>query len=139
MPKVSKWKLHAKNQIKNQERNSDRTFGNTQIYKEKQSEEEIEFSRTDNFEWNNDSEWEDEDDSGWKSQENLEQENEYFKKLNKQPIELKWTKDAILEKQKRGKYMTGKLPKSTYYDKYDPSDIYTKAAEGSSKITDFLN
>ena len=35
-------------------------------------------------------------------------------------------------------YMISKLPKSTYYDKFDPSGIYTKAAEGNSKITEFF-
>ncbi|CAJ0838087.1 12669_t:CDS:2 [Entrophospora sp. SA101] len=51
---------------------------------------------------------------------------------------LKWTDGASLEKQKRGKYMKGKTPNSTYYDKYGPSGTFTKAAEGSQKITDFF-
>jgi hypothetical protein len=34
--------------------------------------------------------------------------------------------------------MKGKIPKSIYYDKYGPSGSFTKAAEGSSKITQFF-
>ena len=34
--------------------------------------------------------------------------------------------------------MKGKTPNSTYYDKYGPSGTFTKAAEGSQKITDFF-
>jgi hypothetical protein len=53
-------------------------------------------------------------------------------------MKLKWTDDAPLVKQKRGMYMKGKIPKSTYFDKFGPNGSFTKAAEGSSKITQFF-
>ncbi|CAG8673654.1 17985_t:CDS:2 [Cetraspora pellucida] len=47
--------------------------------------------------------------------------------------------DNQLEKIKRGPYMKGRTPKSTYYDKYEPNDIFTKAAVGTKKFTSFFN
>src|SRR5580765_8934507 len=35
--------------------------------------------------------------------------------------------------------MTSKIPKSTYYDKYGPNGLFTKAAAGTKKITSFFN
>ncbi|CAG8612143.1 2679_t:CDS:2 [Racocetra persica] len=35
--------------------------------------------------------------------------------------------------------MKGRTPKSTYYDKYGPNGIFTKAAVGTKKITSFFN
>ncbi|CAJ0844310.1 9325_t:CDS:2 [Entrophospora sp. SA101] len=37
--------------------------------------------------------------------------------------ELKWTDDALLVKQKRGMYMKGKSPRSTYYDNHESNDL----------------
>src|SRR3954462_5494092 len=54
-------------------------------------------------------------------------------------LKLEWKENVQLEKTKRGKYMKGKTPKSTYYDKYGPSGTFTKAAAGSSKITNFFS
>ncbi|KAG9296667.1 hypothetical protein G9A89_009926 [Geosiphon pyriformis] len=34
--------------------------------------------------------------------------------------------------------MTKKIPKSTYYNKYGPNSLFTKAAAGTKKITTFL-
>ncbi|CAJ0857956.1 2339_t:CDS:2, partial [Entrophospora sp. SA101] len=39
---------------------------------------------------------------------------------------------------KRGPYMKGKIPKSTYYDKFGPNGMFTKAAAGTKKITSFF-
>ena len=39
---------------------------------------------------------------------------------------------------KRGPYKIGKIPKSTYYDKYGPNGMLTKAAAGTKKITKFF-
>ncbi|CAB4430336.1 unnamed protein product [Rhizophagus irregularis] len=41
-------------------------------------------------------------------------------------------------KNKAGPYKIGKIPKSTYYDKYGPNGILTKAAVGTEKITNFF-
>ncbi|CAG8761604.1 25472_t:CDS:2 [Dentiscutata erythropus] len=50
-----------------------------------------------------------------------------------------WNKyNDQFEKTKRGPYMKGKTPKSTYYDKYGPTGIFTKAAVGTKKITSFF-
>ena len=38
----------------------------------------------------------------------------------------------------RGPYLTGLTKKSTFYDNYGPSGKWTKAAEGTSKLTDFF-
>ncbi|CAI2186129.1 7909_t:CDS:2 [Funneliformis geosporum] len=38
-----------------------------------------------------------------------------------------------------GTYKTSIIPKSTYYDKWGPNDLFTKSAIGTSKITDFFN
>ncbi|KAF0395345.1 hypothetical protein F8M41_010265 [Gigaspora margarita] len=73
-------------------------------------------------------EWEDEEDSGWDDTENIETE-----------LNLMWKNDSQLEKIKRGPYMKGKTPKSTYYDKYGPNGTFTKAAAGTKKITSFFN
>jgi len=51
---------------------------------------------------------------------------------------LVWSNDAYLERKKRGSYLTGKTKKSTYFDKYGPSGSFTKAANGTKKITTFL-
>ncbi|KAF0369722.1 hypothetical protein F8M41_013439 [Gigaspora margarita] len=74
-----------------------------------------------------DLEWGDEDDSRW---DNMESE---IKELN-----LEWKNDSQFEKTKRGPYMKGKTPKSTYYNKYGPNGIFTKAAVGTKKITSFF-
>ncbi|PKK59519.1 hypothetical protein RhiirC2_719764 [Rhizophagus irregularis] len=43
-----------------------------------------------------------------------------------------------LEK-KRGPYLTRKIKKSTYFDKYGPSGSFTKAAKETIKISTFMN
>ncbi|CAJ0841352.1 9789_t:CDS:2, partial [Entrophospora sp. SA101] len=60
--------------------------------------------------------WGDDEDSGWESDLDLEQE----------------------KKNKRGLYMKGKVPKSTFYDKWGPSGLFTKAAASASKITTYF-
>ncbi|KAF0442639.1 dde family endonuclease, partial [Gigaspora margarita] len=69
----------------------------------------------------------DENDSGW---DDMESE---IKELN-----LEWKNDSQFEKTKQGPYMKRKTPKSTYYDKYGPNGIFTKAAVGTKKITSFF-
>jgi hypothetical protein len=49
-----------------------------------------------------------------------------------------WKDNNLLEKTKRGPYMKGKIPKSTYYDKFGLKGMFTKAAAGSKKITSFF-
>ena len=34
--------------------------------------------------------------------------------------------------------MKGKVPKSTFYDKWGPNDLFTKAAASASKITTYF-
>ncbi|CAI2182780.1 8828_t:CDS:2, partial [Funneliformis geosporum] len=46
--------------------------------------------------------------------------------------DLVWKNDNGLEKTKRGPYKIGKTPKSTYYDKYGPNDLFTKATDSQS-------
>jgi len=75
--------------------------------------------------------WGDDDDSGWDDTENLEDEIKINTKLK--DLSLVWTDDNQLKKTKRGPYMTSKIPKSTYYDKYGPNGIFTKAAAGTKK------
>ncbi|CAG8721727.1 6914_t:CDS:2, partial [Racocetra persica] len=52
--------------------------------------------------------------------------------------DLEWG-DKEDKKIKRGPYMKGWTLKSTYYDKYEPNGIFTKAAVGTKKITSFFN
>ncbi|GES96660.1 hypothetical protein RCL_jg14675.t1 [Rhizophagus clarus] len=49
-----------------------------------------------------------------------------------------WKDDNQLEKMKQGPYKIGKIPKSTYYDKYGPNGTLTKAATDTEKITNFF-
>jgi hypothetical protein len=51
---------------------------------------------------------------------------------------LTWKKNNQFEKMKRGQYLKGKTPKSTYYDKYGPNGLFTKAAADTQKITNFF-
>src|SRR6266498_2116275 len=83
-------------------------------------------------------EWGNEDDSEWEGEVNMPNEMSIFETITKKPLELIWTKNAQLEKNKRGSYLTGKTKKSTFYDKYGPSGSFTLAAKGTAKITKFL-
>ncbi|KAF0501960.1 dde family endonuclease [Gigaspora margarita] len=83
-----------------------------------------------------DLEWGDEEDSGWDDTENTETEIKIYQKLKE--LKLVWKNDNQLEKVKRGLYMKGNVPKSTYYDKYRPNGVFTKAAIGTKKITSFF-
>jgi signal transduction protein with GAF and PtsI domain len=58
---------------------------------------------------------------------------------NEDKCKLVWSDNAHLERKKRGPYLTGKIKKSTYFDKYGPSGCFTKAAKGTAKITTFMN
>ena len=140
MTRPSKKKLHSKNQVKKQERNSSGTFSTKKIKATEaddiNQEDDVEQIELDNSFSDDQVEWGNDDDSDWE-EDDMEEKNIYENLINK-PLELKWTDDASLEKQKRGMYMKGRIPKSTYYDKYGPSGTFTKAAEGSQKITDFF-
>jgi hypothetical protein len=83
-------------------------------------------------------EWGNEDDSGWEGEVNMLNEMSIFETITKKPLELIWTKNAQLEKHKRGPYLAGKTKKSIFYDKYGPSGSFTLAAKGTAKITKFL-
>ncbi|PKK68896.1 hypothetical protein RhiirC2_713041 [Rhizophagus irregularis] len=48
-----------------------------------------------------------------------------------------WDDELDVLNEKEDKYE--KTKKSTYFDKYGPSGCFTKAAEGSAKITKFIN
>lgn len=83
-------------------------------------------------------EWGNEDDSEWEGEVNISNEKSIYDTITKKPLELKWTKKAHLEKQRRGSYSNGKTKKSTYYDKYGPNGSFTLAAKGTAKITKYL-
>src|SRR6185369_10110517 len=72
----------------------------------------------------------------WDDMDDAEEEIKINRKL--QELKLEWKENAQLEKIKRGSYMKGKTPKSTYYDKYGPSGSFTKAAADNEKITSFF-
>jgi len=65
--------------------------------------------------------WDDEEDSSWESESNIEIEEEIKNQLLE--IGLSWKQNTYLEKKIRDPYLTKKIPKSTYYDKYGPSGI----------------
>ena len=79
--------------------------------------------------------WGNDDDSEWEDIDLKLAETNYKRLLD---VELVWKKDAYLEKKMRGPYLTGLTKKSTFYDNYGPSGKWTKAAEGTSKLTDFF-
>ncbi|GBB89896.1 hypothetical protein RclHR1_16730003 [Rhizophagus clarus] len=90
-----------------------------------------------NFKFFNDEEaWGDDNDSGWDEPEDMEAEIKLHQRLKN--LNLVWKDDNQLEKMKRGLYEIGKIPKSTYYDKYGPNGTLTKAAAGTEKITNFF-
>ena len=78
--------------------------------------------------------WGNDDDSEWE-EDLMSAETNYKRLLN---LELVWKKDAYLEKKIRGPYLTGLTKKSTFYDNYGPNGKWTKAAEGTSKLTSFF-
>jgi len=83
-------------------------------------------------------EWGDEEDSGWEDEVDLHEE-EQKKRLTKQTLELVWKDNTILEKHQRSPYLVGPIKKSTYYDKWGPSGIYTVAAKGTKKINKYFS
>ncbi|CAG8502148.1 4102_t:CDS:2 [Diversispora eburnea] len=98
-----------KSLCKNQERDKNGSF-----IKKVKNIEEIEEDNDENNENNIDDNW-------------FVEENERFQRLQK--LDLTWKNEADKSIGKRGLYMTGKLPKSTYYDKYGPNGSFTKAAK----------
>ncbi|PKK67889.1 hypothetical protein RhiirC2_782931 [Rhizophagus irregularis] len=54
-------------------------------------------------------------------------------------LELIWSDNIHLKKKICGPYFTGKIKKSTYFNKYGPSGSFTKAAKGTIKISTFMN
>ena len=113
MGRISK----RKSLYKNQERDKNGLFV-------KKNTEEIEEDNDENNENNIDDNW-------------FVKENERFQRLQK--LDLTWKNKVDKSIGKRDLYMTGKLPKSTYYDKYGPNGSFTKAAKGTAKITSFWN
>nr|CAG8612592.1 4606_t:CDS:2 [Entrophospora candida] len=85
--------------------------------------DEVELDKLDVI--NNDEEWGNDDDSGWDDEEDIEEDIKINEKLK---LDLIWKDDNLLERTKRGPYMKGKIPKSTYYDKFGPNGVFTKVA-----------
>ena len=83
--------------------------------------------------------WENDEVSDWESDTDLKVEQDMWDRLLKVDFGLKWRPDAKLEIEKRGPYKVGKTPKSTYYDKWEPSGLWTKAAKGTQKLESFFN
>ena len=83
--------------------------------------------------------WENDEVSDWKSDTDLEAKQDMRDRLLKVDFGLKWRLDAKLEIEKRGLYKVGKTPKSTYYDKWEPSGLQTEAAKGTQKLESFFN
>ncbi len=83
--------------------------------------------------------WENDEVSDWESDTDLEAEQDMQDRLLKVDFGLKWRPDAKLEIEKRDPYKVGKTPKSTYYDKWEPSGLWTKAAKGTQKLESFFN
>ncbi|UZO27543.1 uncharacterized protein OCT59_019736 [Rhizophagus irregularis] len=81
--------------------------------------------------------WGDDDDSEWEEDIDLTLSEANYKRLLE--LELIWKKDAHLEKKTRRPYLTGLTKKSTFYDNYGPSGKWTKAEEGTSKLTSFFS
>ena len=81
--------------------------------------------------------WGDDDDSEWEEDVDFELAETNHKRLLS--LGLMWNKDACLKKKMRGPYLTGPIKKSTFYDNYGPSGKWTKAAEGTSKLTNFFS
>ena len=79
---------------------------------------------------NNDEEWDDDDDSGWDDAEDTKEEIKINRRLK---LDLVWKDNNLLEKTKWGSYMKGKILKSTYYDKFGPNGMSTKATIGTKK------
>src|SRR5437868_14643325 len=78
-----------------------------------------------------DDNWGDENDSRW-DEIDLPNEDENKSKLV-------WSNNACLEQKKCGPYLTGATKKSTYFDKYEPSGSFTKAAKGTMNILTLIN
>ena len=68
-------------------------------------------------------EWGDENDSEWDDEISLLSEDKALEK----PPELVWSDNTHLEHKKRGPYLTGKMKKSTYFDKFGPNGSFTKS------------
>ncbi|CAB4483663.1 unnamed protein product [Rhizophagus irregularis] len=81
--------------------------------------------------------WGDDDDSEWEEDIDLTLSEANYKRLLE--LELIWKKNAHLEKKIRRPYLTGLTKKSTFYDNYGPSGKWTKAEEGTSKLTSFFS
>jgi hypothetical protein len=83
--------------------------------------------------------WENDEVSDWGSDVDSEAEQDICNRLSRDGAWLKWRPDANLEKSSRGPYKVGKMPKSTYYDKWGPSGSWTAAAKGVPKLENFFS
>ena len=63
----------------------------------------------------------------------------FFLPNEEKNCELVWSDSAHLKQKKRELYLTGKTKKSTYFDKYEPSGSFTKAAIGTANILTLIN
>ncbi|CAG8769344.1 5588_t:CDS:1, partial [Funneliformis caledonium] len=65
--------------------------------------------------------------SGWDDDDG-DDVTEEIQNLKNKELKLEWKEESELEKIKRGRYITGKTSKSSYYEKYGPTGSFTKAA-----------
>jgi len=82
--------------------------------------------------------WENDEVSDWGSDVDSEAEQDICNRLLRDDVWLKWRPDANLEKSSRGPYKVGKMPKSTYYDKWGAKWFVDSSSKGGSKIRKFF-
>ncbi|CAG8674300.1 14307_t:CDS:2 [Funneliformis caledonium] len=109
--------------VKNKNRNKKGKFG-TKTKAENDAEvnilgEQLEMDLDNTF---SERDWKNDEVSDWESDIDLKVEQDIQNRLLKVNFELKWRPNAKLEKKKCGPYKVDKTPKSTYYDKWGPSD-----------------
>ena|SRR6266540_1003202 len=85
-------------------------------------------------------EWKDENNNEW---DDNEWDNEIS--LNKKkffedkPFEIIWLNNICLKQKKYRPYLTEKIKKLTYFNKYGPSSSFIKAVKRTIKISTFIN
>ncbi len=89
--------------------------------------EQLETGLDDTFSEKN---WENDEVSDWENDIDLKAKQDIQDRLLKVDFGLKWRPNAKLEKEKYGPYKVDKTSKSTYYDKWGPSDSWTEAVKG---------
>ena len=82
-------------------------------------------------------EWGDDEDSGWDDDDDNDITKEIQNLKNKE-LKLEWKEKSKLEKIKHSRYIIGKTLRSSYYEKYELTSLFTKAAVNTKKITSFF-